>query len=85
MRTADYAPGTKILSDGETFLYLGKFYADFINKKAHMYIPIKTSCEYTSFVGEPEWHSKNNIPESAIPFSHKFKAEIILEEDATCK
>ena len=85
MRTTDYAPGTLILSAGETFRYLGEFYADFINKKTHMYIPIKTNLEYTSFEGEPEWYSRNNIPESAIPFNNKIYGEIISEEDETCK
>ena len=85
MRTTDYAPGTLISSYGETFRYLGEFYVDFINKKAHMYIPIKTDFEYASFVNEPEWHYKNNIPESAIPFWNRFEAEIIPEEDETCK
>ena len=85
MYTTDYTPGTLILSYGETFRYLGEFYAPFVTKKVHMYNPIKTSCEYTPFVGEPEWHSRNNIPESAVPFAHKFEAEIIPEEDAACK
>lgn len=85
MYTTKYTPGTKILIAGETFRYLGEFYADFINKKTHMYIPIETSMNYTSFVGEPEWHSRNNIPESAVPFWPKFEAEIILEEGKTCK
>ena len=85
MYTTDYAPGALILSAGETFRYLGEFCADFINKKVQMYIPIKTECKYTSFVGEPGWHSRNNIPESAVPFAHKFEAEIISEEDLQCK
>lgn len=85
MRTTDYTPGTLILSAGETFRYLGEFYADFINKKVQMYDPIKTDCKYTSFVGEPEWHSRNKIPESAVPFAHKFESEPISEEDKACK
>ena len=83
MYTTDYAPGTKILSAGETFRYLGEFY--FINRKVHVYLPIKTDCKYSSFVGEPEWYSKNNIPESAVPFNNKIYGESIPEEDATCK
>ena len=85
MCTTDYAPGTLILSAGETFQYLGEFYAPFVTKKVHMYLPVKTDCKYTSFVGEPEWHSRNSIPESAVPFAHKFEAEIIQEEDEACK
>ena len=85
MTTTDYAPGALILSAGETFRYLGEFYAPFVTKKVQMYDPIKTDIIYSSFVGDPEWHYKNNIPESAIPFWNRFEAEIIPEEDETCK
>ena len=85
MRTTDYAPGALILSAGETFRYLGEFHSPFVTKKVQIYLPIKTDCKYISFVGEPEWHSRNNIPESAVPFAHKFEAEIISEEDLQCK
>ena len=85
MRIIDYTPGMLILSAGETFRYLGEFYAPFVTKKVQMYLPIKTDCKYTSFVGEPEWHSKNNIPESAIPFNSKIYGEPIKEEDSACK
>jgi len=85
MKTTDYTPGTLILSSGETFLYLGEFYADFINRKVHMYDPIKTDIIYSSYCCEPEWHSRNNIPESAVPFAHKFEAEPIQEEVSACK
>ena len=85
MYTTKYTPGTLILSSGETFRYLGEFYAPFVTKKVHMYLPIKTDCKYASFVNEPECYSENNIPESAIPFWNRFEAEIISEEDATCK
>ena len=85
MRTTDYTPGTLILSYGETFRYLGESYVPFVTKKVHMYLPIKTDCKYSPFCGEPEWHSGDNIPESAIPFWNRFEAEIIPEEDETCK
>ena len=85
MCTTDYAPGTLILSAGETFQYLGEFYAPFVTKKVHMYLPIKTDIIYSSYCCEPEWHSRNNIPEPAVPFWHKFEAEIIQEEVSVCK
>jgi hypothetical protein len=85
MYTTDYTPGALILSAGETFRYLGEFYAPFVTKKVQMYDPIKTDCKYTPFVGEPEWHSRNNIPESAVPFNSKIYGEPILEEDIICK
>ena len=85
MYTTKYTPGVLILSAGETFRYLGEFYAPFVTKKVYTYDPIKTDCKYASFVGEPEWHSRNNIPESAIPFAHKLEAEPIQEEDLQCK
>ena len=85
MITTDYTPGALILSSGETFRYLGEFYAPSVTKKVHIYLPIKTDCKYISFVGEPEWHASNNIPKSAVPFAHKFEAEIIQEEDEACK
>ena len=85
MRTTDYAPGTLISSYGETFRYLGEFYAPFVTKKVQMYDPIKTDFEYASFVNEPGWYAKNNIPELAVPFWNRFEAEIIPEEDEACK
>ena len=85
MYTTNYAPGTLILSAGETFRYLGEFYAPFVTKKVHMYDPIKTDCKYSSFVNDPGWYAKNNIPESAVPFNSKIYGEIIPEEDETCK
>ena len=83
MRTTDYTPGTLILSAGETFRYLGEF--DYFGQYTlYMYDPINTKikCNTLEF---PEWCAKNNIPESAIPFWNRFEAEIIPEEDETCK
>ena len=85
MRTTDYTPGTLIFCAGETFRYLGEFYAPFVPKKVHMYLPIKTVCRYSPFVGEPEWHASNNIPELAVPFNSKIYGESIHEEYKTCK
>lgn len=85
MITTDYAPGTLILSSGETFRYLGEFYAPFVTKKVNMYLPIKTNYKYSSFVNEPDWHANNSIPESAIPFNSKIYGEPIQEEDKICK
>lgn len=79
MITTDYSPGTKILSAGETFRYLGEFYAPFVTKKVQMYDPIKTDCKYSPFVGVPDWHFRNNIPESAIPVNSKIYGEPIQE------
>ena len=83
MRTTDYTPGTLILSAGETFRYLGEF--DYFGQYTlYMYDPINTKNKYNT-LEFPEWCAKNNIPITSAPFNTKFKAEIIPEEDETCK
>ena len=83
MRTTDYTPGTLILIAGETFRYLGEF--DYFGQYTlYMYDPINTKNKYNT-LEFPEWHAKNNIPESAIPFNSKIYGEPIQEEDTICK